>query len=136
MMKEKEKEFKCRALTKRIIGVFFDVYNELGYGFLESVYEASMSIALNIADIHTERQVRVPVWFRGHLVGNFRADLLVEREVFVEVKACRTLESTHEVQLLNYLRATEIEVGLLLNFGTQPDFKRLVFDNVRKHPHQ
>ena len=79
-----------------------------------------------------ERQVSVPVWFRGRRVGDFVADLLVENTVLIELKAVRTLEPAHESQLLNYLRATRIEVGLLLNFGPKPQVRRLVFDNPRK----
>jgi len=72
------------------------------------------------------------VWFRGHQVGDFEADVLVEKCVLLELKAVRTLDSSHQVQLLNYLRATNIEVGLLLNFGARPEFKRLAYDNSRK----
>jgi len=78
----------------------------------------------------------VPVWFRGHAVGDFTADVLVEKKVLLELKAVRTLDSAHEAQLLNYLRATEIEVGLLFNFGIKPEFKRLAFDNSRKRVRQ
>jgi GxxExxY protein len=81
-------------------------------------------------------QIEVPVWFRGRRVGDFAADLLVERAVLVELKATRTLDSSHEAQLLNYLRATDIEVGLLFNFGIKPQFKRLAFDNSRKKVRQ
>jgi len=119
-------------LTEKIIGVFFDVYNELGFGFLESVYHKSMIIALRDAGVTADRQVSLPVFFRGHLVGDFLADILVERAVILELKAAGELASDHDSQLLNYLRATECEVGLLLNFGPKPRFKRLAFDNDRK----
>jgi GxxExxY protein len=119
-------------LTDKIIGVYYDVYNELGYGFLESVYEESMAIALREAGLRVQRQVAVPVLFRGLRVGDFWADLLVEDKVLLELKAARTLEPSHEAQLLHYLRATEIEIGLLLNFGEKPQFRRLLFDNERK----
>jgi GxxExxY protein len=82
--------------------------------------------------LKVRRQVEIPVWFRGHQVGDFSADMLVENCVLIELKAARALDSAHSAQLLNYLRATEIEVGLLLNFGLKPDFKRLIFDNPRK----
>ena len=127
-------KFKHQELTRKIIGVFYDVYNELGHGFLESVYEAAMLIALREAGLRAETQVPVVVNFRGYLVGDFRADLLVESAVLLELKAARALDPSHEAQLLNYLRATEIEVGLLLNFGVKPEFKRLAFDNERKRP--
>ncbi|MCP4589453.1 MAG: GxxExxY protein [bacterium] len=131
-MNADQRGLKELELTERIIGVFFDVYNELGVGFLESVYEASMEIALNDAGLQVTRQVPIPVWFRERQVGEFRADLLVEQAVILELKAVRVLESIHKAQLLNYLRATLIEVGLLLNFGRKPEFKRFVFDNARK----
>jgi GxxExxY protein len=120
------------ALTEKIIGVFYDVYNELGHGFLESVYEQALMVALTHADLRVERQVPVSVWFRGQQIGDFRADMLVEGHVLLELKAARTIEQAHEKQLLNYLRATDIEVGLLLNFGIDPQFRRLVYENVRK----
>ena len=78
-------------------------------------------------------KIEVPVWFRGQKVGDFEADLMVEQCVLLELKAVRALDSTHEAQLLNYLRATEIEVGLLFNFGIKPQFRRMAFDNARKH---
>ena len=121
-----------KELTETIIGVFFEVYNELGHGFLESVYERAFEIALTAKGINVLRQIQIPVSFRGQSVGDFVADMLVERSVLLELKAARTLDSAHEAQLLNYLRATEIEVGLLFNFGIKPDFRRLAFDNSRK----
>ena len=131
---------KHAELTDKIIGVYYDVYNELGYGFLESVYEESMAMALREAGLQAGRQVAVPVLFRGQQVGDFRADLLVEHKVILELKAARTLDRSHEAQLLHYLRATEIEIGLLLNFDEKPQFRRLLFDNERKkiraHPYE
>src|SRR2546430_2740909 len=123
---------KHKELTETIIGVFFEVYNELGHGFLESVYERAFEIALTAKGIDVLRQIQIPVSFRGQSVGDFVADMLVERSVLLELKAARTLDSAHEAQLLNYLRATEIEVGLLFDFGIKPEFKRLAFDNSRK----
>ncbi|HZR55482.1 MAG TPA: GxxExxY protein [Terriglobales bacterium] len=123
---------KHAQLTEKIIGIFYDVYNELGHGFLESVYEESMVIALRDEKLDVNQQVSVPVWFRGHNVGEFRADVIVEQNVLLELKGARTLECVHEAQLLHYLRSTSIEVGLLLNFGPRPQFRRLVFDNARK----
>ena len=124
--------FKHGELTRRIIGVFYEVYNELGHGFLESVYEEAMLIALTENSLRTGQQVPTRVWFRGRKVGDFKADILVEGAVILELKVARALEPIHEAQLLNYLRATDIEVGLLLNFGVKPQFKRLAFDNDRK----
>ncbi len=123
---------KHQDLTDKIIGVFYEVYNELGHGFLESVYEKAMIIAFEERGILVESQVEIPVWFHGHRAGIFYADLLIEKLVIVELKAVRTLDSSHEAQLLNYLRATEIEIRLLLNFGPRPEIKRRIYDNPRK----
>jgi GxxExxY protein len=123
---------KHKELTETIIGVFYEVYNELGHGFLESVYERAFDVALKAKDLEVLRQIDVPVWFRGQKVGDFVADILVNKCVLLELKAARTLDTAHEAQLLNYLRATEIEVGLLFNFGIKPEFRRLVFENSRK----
>lgn len=121
-----------KDLTGKIIGVFFEVYNELGHGFIESVYERSLEVALSSVGIKVCRKIEIPVRFRGLRVGDFEADMLVEDCVLLELKAVRALDSAHEAQLLNYLRATEIELDLLLNFGLKPQFKRMVFDNSRK----
>ena len=120
------------ALTDKIIAVFYDVYNELGHGFLESVYHKSLYLALTEIGLTVHSPVDIPVWFRGHQVGCFEGDILVEKCVLLELKAARTLDSSHKAQLLNYLRATDIEVGLLLNFGVKPEVKRLIYDNPRK----
>jgi GxxExxY protein len=125
-------DLKYFALTQQIIGVYYEVYNELGAGFLESVYQKSLVLALESAGLKVCSRIDIPVWFRGHQVGQFEGDLLVEQCVLLELKAARALGSAHQAQLLNYLRATEIEVGLLLNFGPKPEFKRVVFDNSRK----
>ena len=116
-----------RRVSKQVIGAFFDIYNELGHGFLESVYEGSLAIRLHECGLRAERQVPVAVRFHNHVVGEFRTDLLVEDCLLVEIKAARTLTDAHEAQLLNYLKATGIRVGLLLNFGPRPDFRRRVF---------
>ena len=131
-MNSETHRFKHGEITQKVIGVFFDVFNELGHGFLESVYEKSLELALNAIGIDVRRKIEIPVWFRRTQVGDFEADMLVEGCVLLELKAVRRLDSSHEAQLLNYLRATDIEVGLLLNFGLKPEFKRLIFDNARK----
>lgn len=123
---------KYYHLTKKVIGVYYDVYNELGNGFLESVYEQSLSLALKQAGLRVRRQVGIPVWFRKHQVGRFEADLIIEDLVIVELKAVKRIVKAHRSQLLNYLRATEMEVGLLFNFGPKPEFERFAFDNARK----
>jgi GxxExxY protein len=132
MNADQTSELIHEELTEKIIGVFYDVYNVLGHGFLESVYHNAFVIALREAGLATEPKVPIPVFFRGQLVGQFEADVLVEDEVILELKAARELDPTHEAQLLNYLRATSIEVGLLMNFGPKPRFRRLVFANDRK----
>jgi GxxExxY protein len=119
-------------VTDKVIGVFYDVYNELGHGFLESTYAEAMVVALKGVGLTVAQEVSVPVWFRGTQVGQYFADLVVNEAVLLELKAARTLDTAHEAQLLHYLRATEIEVGLLLNFGNHPQFRRLLFDNERK----
>jgi len=123
---------KHSDVTDKIIGVFYDVYNELGYGFLESTYAEAMAVALAQSGLHVAREVAVPVWFRGVKVGQYFADMVVDNSVLLELKTARNLEVAHEAQLLHYLRATEIEVGPLLNFGQRPQFRRLLFDNNRK----
>jgi GxxExxY protein len=123
---------KHSELTSKIIGVFYEVYNEPGHGFLESTYAEALTLALEKAGLSIAREVPVPVWFRGRKVGQYFADIVVDDIVLLELKAGRNLESVHEAQLLHYLRATEVEVGLLLNFGLRPQFRRLLFDNGRK----
>jgi GxxExxY protein len=136
-MKENVGGLKHRELTNKIIGVFYEVYNELGHGFLESVYETAFEMALASSGVPVLRQIEVPVWFRGKKIGDFTADMLVDKRVLLELKAGQALSKAHEAQLLNYLRATRIEVGILFNFGMTPEFKRMAFDNSRKqakHP--
>jgi len=137
---EKEKLFHAE-LTEKIIGVYYDVYNEVGHGFLETVYRKAMQIALAEAGLLVQQEFPIPVWFRGQEVGIFRADLLVANCILLELKAVASLDRAHEAQVLHYLRATEIELGLLLNFGgTKPQFRRLVFQNENKktrvHPRE
>jgi GxxExxY protein len=123
---------KHEETTEKIIGVFYEVYNELGHGFLESVYAQSMAIALSEAGLQVLQQAPITVRFRGQIVGDFRADLLVNNSVIVELKAARAIENAFEAQAMNYLRATEIEIGLLMNFGPKPEFRRFIYDNERK----
>lgn len=127
-----ERGLKHRELTEAIIGIFDDVYNELGFGFLESVYEHALAIALEQSGFKVRRQVAMAVWFRGVNVGDFRADLFINDLVAIEIKAGAAIERAHEAQLLNYLRCTDVEVGLLLNFGPKPLFRRMAFSNERK----
>jgi GxxExxY protein len=122
-------------LTSKIIGVFFDVYNELGPGFLESVYVEALALAFRQAGLPVDRESLLTVFFRGSVVGKFRADLIVSEAVLVEAKAGSKLHPIHEAQVLNYLRSTALEIGLLFNFGSRPQFRRLVLDNSRKTGH-
>ena len=127
-----DRGLKHGELTERLIGIFFDIYNELGHGFLESVYEQAFAIELAENDIFFQRQMAVPVWFHEQKIGEFRADLLVDGKVIVELKTGRGIDPAWEKQLLNYLRATEIEVGLLFNFGPEAQFRRYILENDRK----
>ena len=119
-------------LTKVVIGGFFDTYNQLGRGFLESVYEGGLELVLADAGIHVRRQHPISVWFRRQEIGFFRADLLINDRIIVEIKRARRIHSRHKAQLYNALKATRIELGLLLNFGPKPTFQRLILTNDRK----
>lgn len=132
MISNENEQFKYSDLTEKIIGSFYEVYNELGHGFLESVYENSLAIALRQKGLEVYQQIAVPVWFRGVQVGDFDADIMVNKCVILELKAVRSIEPAHIAQLLHYLKATEIEVGLLINFGPKPEFRRVAFSNERK----
>jgi len=119
--------------TKKIIECFFKVYNALGFDFLEKVYMNALIIELREAGFEVESELPVTVYYKGYDVGDFRADLLVDREIFLELKAIEKLVLSDENQLINYLKATEIEVGLLLNFGKKPEIKRKIFTNNVKN---
>jgi GxxExxY protein len=127
-------EFSGRndLLTEKIIGVFYEVYNELGFGFLESVYREAMRIALGQAGLRIEAEAPVPVSFRGRPVGMFRADLVVDGRVVVELKTAESINKAHEAQVLHYLRASAMEIGLVMNFGPDARFRRIVLQNARK----
>ena len=121
--------YKHSDLTEKIIKAFYKVYNKLGYGFLEKVYENAMVLELTAKDLFVEKQKQVDVFYYENRVGYYFADLVIENLVIVELKAAESICEEHELQLINYLKATEIEVGLLLNFGKTPQFKRKVFSN-------
>ncbi|MCP9757369.1 GxxExxY protein [Lacihabitans sp. CCS-44] len=127
-----EKEVKHKALTEQIIKVFYDVYNELGYGFLEKVYQNSLYLELKSKGFKVDPQKQIKVYFKGYEVGEYYPDLIVNDSVILELKAADYIVEEFENQILNYLRATDIEVGLLLNFGVKPEIKRKVFDNSKK----
>lgn len=121
-----------RGITEAILKVYFEVYNELGSGFLEKVYQNAMYFELKDKGFKVEAQKQIKVYFKKQLVGEYFADLLIEDKVIVELKAIEMLMDVHMAQIINYLKATEIEVGLLLNFGEEPEFKRVIYTNDRK----
>jgi len=123
---------KHKELTEDIIKIFYKVYNTLGYGFLEKIYENAMMIEFRRSGILAEAQWPIKVKYEGEVVGEHSADIIVDNNVIVELKAAKSLMPDHHAQLLNYLKATDIEVGLLLNFGPKPEISRKVFDNFRK----
>lgn len=121
-----KENYKHSEITGLIIKAFYNVYNELGYGFLEKVYENAMLIELRKLGLNCSNQLPIKVFYDDYQVGDYFADILVEKSVIVELKAIEKLAPIHETILVNYLKATEIEVGLLLNFGPKPEFKRRV----------
>jgi GxxExxY protein len=124
-------ELLHQVITDKIIKAFYEVYNELGYGFLEKVYQNALHLELSSMDLTCEKQKQIKVYYNDQIVGEYFADLVVNELVIVELKAAETLAKEHELQLINYLKATEFEVGLLLNFGKRPQFKRKLFTNTR-----
>lgn len=125
-------EEEINIITGKIIKAYYNVYNQLGYGFLEKVYENSMIIELPKIGLHGRAQVPVKVYYDRKEVGVYVVDILVDNLVIIELKAAESLCEEHEAQLLNYLKATNIEYGLLLNFGKKPQFKRKIFQNEYK----
>jgi len=125
-------ELLHKELTDEIIKTFYDVYNELGYGFLEKVYQNSLYLELKNRGFKVEAQKQIKVFYKFKEVGMYYADLVVNDLVILELKAAEAIVKEFEFQLINYLRGTNIEVGLLLNFGVKPEFRRKVFENSRK----
>jgi GxxExxY protein len=124
-------EIKYEELTKKIIGVFYEVYNVLGPGFLEKVYENAMRVEFERLGVEVKCQCPIKVDYKGIIVGDYIADFLVENKVVVEIKAKSELSSFDNAQLLNYLKGTEKDVGLLFNFGKRAEFERKIFESVR-----
>lgn len=122
----------CAEITSTVINGFHVSYDQLGYGFLESVYRRALAIELRSFGLAVVEEAALDVWYSGTKIGRFRADLLVEKQVIVEIKTGRAFVDADRKQLLNYLRASDVEVGLLLLYGPSPIFKRLVFENSRK----
>ncbi len=123
---------KHEDLSNKIIKAFYKVYNTLGYGFLEKVYENALSFELKQQGLFVEKQKKIAVYYLEQLVGEYYADLIVNELVILELKAHECLLEEHENQLINYLKATNVEVGLLLNFGKKPELRRKIFDNDKK----
>jgi GxxExxY protein len=123
---------KHEDLTEKIIQAFYKVYNTLGYGFLERVYLNAMYIELTVMGFKVEKEKKILVYYLGNVVGDYQADLIVEDVIAVELKAIDALAEENEHQLVNYLKATNLEIGLLLNFGKKPQVKRKIFDNDKK----
>ena len=122
-----------KYLTEKITGCAYEVYNKMGFEYLESVYEKCLLIELRKAGLTAEAQKPIKVQYDGEIVGDFIADIVVNDTVIIELKSVRRIVKAHEAQLVNYLKATEIEVGLLLNFGKEPRFKRRVLTNEYKN---
>lgn len=125
-------EYLHQNLTSQIISAFYKVYNILGFGFLEKVYENSLKHELEKKGLAVERQKQINVYYDAKLVGEYYADLIVNNLVIIELKAVEVLIEEHDHQLLNYLKATNVEVGLLLNFGKKPEIRRKIFSNENK----
>ena len=121
-----------KDLSDKLLKTFFDVYNELGYGFLEKVYQNALHLELKNRGLHVEAQKQIKVFYKTYEVGEYYPDLIVNDSIILELKAAEFLVEEHEWQLLNYLRSTNIEVGFLLNFGKKPEFRRKIFENTRK----
>ena len=126
-------DYLFKEETDEIIAAFYEVYNSLGYGFLERVYQNALYQELMRRGFKCEAQHKIKVYFKGHEVGEYFADLLVNDHIILELKAVDSICNEHELQLINYLKATEIEVGLLLNFGEKPQVRRKLFTNNRKN---
>jgi GxxExxY protein len=125
-------KYKHKELTDKIIQAFYCVYNELGFGFLENVYQNAFYFELQNRGFKVEPQKAIDVYYQTQLVGKYKADLIINDLIILELKAVDYLVEEHELQLINYLKATNKEVGLLLNFGMKPEIRRKVFDNNRK----
>ncbi len=124
--------YKYSELTEKIIKAFFQVYNKLGYGFLEKVYENALMIELKKLGLNCINQKPIKVYYDDQIIGDYFTDIIVEDKIILELKATESLCYDHECQLINYLKASEMEVGLLLNFGKKPEFRRKVFSNEYK----
>ncbi len=125
-------ELLHEELSSRIIKCFYTVYNTLGYGFLKKVYENALMIELSKNGLKAEKEKYIQVLYDNQSVGEYFADIIVEDTIILELKAAKSVVEEHELQLINYLKTTKIEIGLLLNFGKKPEFKSEIFINDRK----
>lgn len=125
-------DYRHSGITRKIIGAVYKVYNTLGYGFLEKVYENALVVELNKAGLDVKQQESITVYYEGKVVGDYVSDIIIEDKVIVEVKAIKKLDKVHEAQLINYLKATNKEVGLLINFGKEIEFKRRIFTQKKE----
>lgn len=121
-------EYQHSDITEKIIGAAYEVYNHLGYGFLEKIYENALCLELTRQGLAVQQQCSLQVGYKGEIVGEYIADMVVENKVIIEIKAVNNLDKSHEAQLINYLKSTGIEVGLLINFGPRIDIKRRIFN--------
>lgn len=126
-------EYLHSDITSEVLSAFYDVYNELGYGFLEKVYQNALFNELTQRGIHCQKEYPISVYYKGMCVGDYYADIMIENKIILELKAVKSILPEHLAQLNTYLRATDAEVGLLLNFGLEPQKKRIVFTNDRKN---
>ena len=117
-----------QEMTERIIKCFYEVYNTLGYGCLESVYESALEIELKRNGLFVERQKEISVHYKGEVVGIFRMDLVVEKKIIIELKATSAILPVHESQVIHYLKSSGMKLGYLVNFGEKINFKRMIFD--------
>jgi GxxExxY protein len=126
-------------ITSDIINAFYKVYNALGYGFLEKVYENALAKELANREHSVRQQVPIQVYYEGQVVGDYFADMVIDDKIILELKTSESIAKEHEAQLINYLKATKMEIGLLLNFGKTPQFKRKIYSNqgvIPKNPRQ
>lgn len=124
--------YRLADITRGLLDCFYAVHHELGGGFLEIPYANAFAIALTQRGVAFQREFLIPIFFRGVVVGTYRADFLIANEIIVELKAARRIDPVHVAQVVNYLRASTVELGYVLNFGLRPSYKRLILSNERK----
>lgn len=124
--------YRLAGTTRELLRCFYAVHHELGGGFLEAPYANALAIALRQAGVSFQRELLIPIFFRGVVVGTYRPDFLLANEIIIELKAARRIDPVHVAQVVNYLRASTVELGYILNFGLRPSYKRLILSNERK----